>query len=356
MVRDLFLLRGIPGIGKSYWVSENGFEDYTISSDALRLNYPMTTTPDGRKVITQLYDTQVWKELYDILEKRMLRGDKVIIIDATHNQLKYLTKYEMMSYKYGYNIKVVNFDIDIDLAKEQNATREGYKYVPESVIETMAKRIKDSNAELNNRYSVLNPDVAKNQIKAVLGQGKIKINEMINDVIFSGGKPVKVLCNYIPAANLLLNFDQRNRWHHLNLEDHVTEVYKELKDNYLLEVRIKEGKITRRQFDLLLLTALVHDIGKPWAAKEDVSGSKELHYMGHAEIGAEIWKSCIANRLDITQEESDFVRNLILRHDLGVEELKGDFFGLMLRKADTLAHRNPSKEEVIKIDKYLMEC
>lgn len=35
--KKLFLLRGIPGIGKSYWIKQNSFQSYTISSDELRL-------------------------------------------------------------------------------------------------------------------------------------------------------------------------------------------------------------------------------------------------------------------------------------------------------------------------------
>ena len=33
----LTLLRGCPGVGKSTFVKEHGLEDYTISTDALRL-------------------------------------------------------------------------------------------------------------------------------------------------------------------------------------------------------------------------------------------------------------------------------------------------------------------------------
>lgn len=36
-MRTLVLLRGLPGVGKSTWIKEQGLEPYTLSADQIRL-------------------------------------------------------------------------------------------------------------------------------------------------------------------------------------------------------------------------------------------------------------------------------------------------------------------------------
>ena len=348
--RKLFLLRGVPGIGKSYWIKQNSFQPYTISSDELRLQYPMTTTPDGKKVITQLYDVQVWKQLYDILEKRMLKGDNTIIIDATHNSIKYITKYEYLAYEYGYEIVVVQFDNDLELAIEQNNNREGYKYVPEDVIQMMYKRIKDSQKELETRYQVMNPDVAKNIIKYLLSQPKIKVDDFVYETFDYEYSTIEFVSRYIPAACLLLNFNQRNRWHSMDLATHSSRVF----DDVVFNKNLLDNALGVRKAYLLCLAALFHDIGKPWSAIEDRTGNKELHFPDHQIMSAKIWKDLIAHHFDITQEESDLVYNWIIMHDQTIENIKNDLALLVLKKADAANHRNVNKEELATIEVYII--
>ena len=59
-MRNLFILRGAPGSGKSTWIKENNLEPYTLSTDALRLMYQSpVTTPEGTMAISQNNDTAV---------------------------------------------------------------------------------------------------------------------------------------------------------------------------------------------------------------------------------------------------------------------------------------------------------
>ena len=93
--RHLYLLRGIPASGKSTWIQENNLEPYTLSSDKIRLLFPQFG-----ESITQIYDTQVWNLLYELLEKRMQLG-LPIIIDATHYRKSFITAYNDLCDKYG---------------------------------------------------------------------------------------------------------------------------------------------------------------------------------------------------------------------------------------------------------------
>lgn len=36
-MRNLILMRGAPGCGKSTWIKEQGLEDYTLSPDNIRM-------------------------------------------------------------------------------------------------------------------------------------------------------------------------------------------------------------------------------------------------------------------------------------------------------------------------------
>ena len=83
-MRYLFILRGAPGSGKSTWVKENELDSYTISTDTLRLMYQSPVTNiDGTRAISQNHDTEVWKMVLDLMERRMDNGE-LAIIDATH--------------------------------------------------------------------------------------------------------------------------------------------------------------------------------------------------------------------------------------------------------------------------------
>ena len=83
-MRYLFILRGAPGSGKSTWVKENELDSYTISTDTLRLMYQSPVTNiDGTRAISQNHDTEVWKMVLDLMERRMDNGE-LVIIDATH--------------------------------------------------------------------------------------------------------------------------------------------------------------------------------------------------------------------------------------------------------------------------------
>lgn len=311
----------------------------------------MTTTLDGKKVITQLYDVQVWKQLYDILEKRMLRGDNTIIIDATHNSLKYITKYEYLAYEYQYEIVIVQFDNDLELAIEQNSNRKEYRYVPEDVIQMMHKRIKDSQKELETRYKVVNPDIAKNMVKSLLSQPKIDVSSFIDEIIDYEYDTINFVSRYIPATKLLLNFNQKNRWHSMNLADHTTCVF----EHIIFSQYPWRKALGARKLSLLCLAALFHDIGKPWTAIEDRTGNKELYFPDHPIMSAKIWKDLIAHHFYITQEESDLVYNWIIMHDQTIENIKNDLALLILKKADAANHRNVNIEELKTIKTYIIE-
>lgn len=146
-MRQLILLRGVAGCGKSTWLKNHALEQYTLCADDIRLLFQgPILTPDGGTAITQKNDSQVWKFLFELLEQRMSRGE-FTIIDATHSRAAQINDYRKLAEKYRYRVYVVDFsDISLAEIKERNAKRlqfpnEMHKYVPEFAIENMYTRI-----------------------------------------------------------------------------------------------------------------------------------------------------------------------------------------------------------------------
>jgi predicted kinase len=146
-MKNLVLMRGIAGCGKSTFLKNNNLEKYTISADSIRLlvQSPIQM-PDGTDGISQFNDNYVWKLIMELVEKRMERGE-FIIIDATHSRTQDYKKYKNLTDKYKYRVYALDFtDIPLEEVKRRNKNREEYKFVPEDVLEKM-----------NARFEVLEP-------------------------------------------------------------------------------------------------------------------------------------------------------------------------------------------------------
>ena len=158
-MRNLFLLRGAPGAGKSTWVSENNLDGWTLSTDNIRLMCESPETKiDGSKCISQKNDGFVWDLLFTLLEKRMENGE-FIIIDATHYKAPLINQYNDLVDKYRYRVNVVDFsNISLEELLKRNKER-GYKSVPESTIRKMVVALEDK-SEIKSAYKIISPDDA----------------------------------------------------------------------------------------------------------------------------------------------------------------------------------------------------
>lgn len=141
-MRKLFLLRGLPGCGKSTWVKMMNLESYTLSSDKLREMYAgLKYDVEGNLGISQKRDKIVWSTLYEMLEARMERG-LTTIIDSTNISEKTLNKYQKVAEKYNYKTYIIDFTFfPVKTCIERNKNR-GYQQVPEDVIYRMADKLK----------------------------------------------------------------------------------------------------------------------------------------------------------------------------------------------------------------------
>ena len=121
------------GSGKSTFIEENHLEDFTLSSDELRIKMTGFDMSENGLVISQKKDRQVWSTLYTMLETRMEMG-LFTVVDAMHLRTRDFKKYKELADLYGYGIYVKRFEVSLDELLQRNAERESYKQIPENVI------------------------------------------------------------------------------------------------------------------------------------------------------------------------------------------------------------------------------
>lgn len=158
-MRNLIILHGIPASGKSTWVKKNELEQFTVSSDALRLLYAgVEYDLEGHQRISQKADKKVWNELYSIVENRIKDG-QLTVVDATHISEKSISEYKKLAKKYNYRITIVRFNVSLEEALKRNSEREEYKQVPEKVIRDMYERSKQ---KWNGNYEIVDAEDSAN--------------------------------------------------------------------------------------------------------------------------------------------------------------------------------------------------
>jgi predicted kinase len=141
-MRYLVFLRGVPGSGKSTFVSENNLIPYTISSDKVRiLLKPPVLSVTGRFMLSQKINPRIWGLIYSVIKCRMEDGE-FTILDATNAGNADMSKYRKLVKTYRYKAFCVDFsDVPLEIAKERNMKRPAYEIVPEAVIDEIYSTI-----------------------------------------------------------------------------------------------------------------------------------------------------------------------------------------------------------------------
>ncbi|MGG4105239.1 RNA ligase [Paenibacillus lautus] len=156
IIRNLVLLRGAMGAGKSTFIKENNLEQFVLSADEIRLLFQTPVmTEEGKFAINSKHDGKVWKLLFELLEERMKRGE-FTIIDATHAKQEMISQYKSLAQQYRYRVHVVDFsDVPLETLLEQNRMRDEHKHVPEHVIMNAHERMQTE--RVPNWVNVIKP-------------------------------------------------------------------------------------------------------------------------------------------------------------------------------------------------------
>lgn len=157
-MRKLVILRGAMGCGKSTFIKEHNLENFTLSSDQIRImfNSPQMNI-NYREEIPQFNNKKVWELLHFILEERMKKGE-FTVVDAVHaNCSESLTIYKKFAEKYRYRMYIVDFtDIPKEEVYKRNLNREEYKIVPEYSIDRVYKVF--SKEKISSAFKIIKPE------------------------------------------------------------------------------------------------------------------------------------------------------------------------------------------------------
>ena len=180
-MKKFVIMRGLPGCGKSTFIKENHLENYTVSSDSIRLLVASTNMGiDGSIGISQREDKWVWEKIYEILEIRFSHG-LFTVFDATNIKTADLNRLYQLAIPYGYDVFCVDMsDIPVSVAKERNRMRETEKQVPDFVIEKMYNKLISS--QIPRGIKVLHKDNTKELFYEMKNLSDYKKVNIIGDI------------------------------------------------------------------------------------------------------------------------------------------------------------------------------
>jgi predicted kinase len=175
-MRKILFTRGVSGSGKSTVLNELNLTAFTISYDNLRLLYsnPIMEA-SGKITINQNVSPKVFELVYELLEKRMSRGE-TLVIDGTHAQQRDWQVLLNYANNYQYEIACLDFTkIDFEKIKIQNSLRPIYSIVPESVLMRQKENLEKS---LPNNIKKIYIDDSKKYIEEVQNFLEPKLNNL----------------------------------------------------------------------------------------------------------------------------------------------------------------------------------
>lgn len=158
--KNLWIMCGIPGSGKSTWCSKAAKKPGAIrvSRDVIRFNM----LEEDEDYFAHEFD--VFREFIKQINEGLV-DEKVedIFVDATHLNEKSRNKVlDRLINLDGVAINVVNFLIDFDLAWERNNLREGLAVVPYGTLCSMNKAFNPARkGEKYNYNNIININVTK---------------------------------------------------------------------------------------------------------------------------------------------------------------------------------------------------
>lgn len=199
-MRDLIIMRGCPGSGKSSAIKENNLEAYTLSPDVLRL---MLRAPelniDETVGVSQKDNALVFEIMDTMLVNRMKTGSPTII-DATHCSSqkwhsRQMNRYKELAKRYKYRLFYWEPERqDLEVYLQRNETRPSLDCVPEHVIRTMYNNwvntkmpsgiTKLDKLEFRNDFEGLNKDLSETYDKVICVGDLHGCNTVLEELIY----------------------------------------------------------------------------------------------------------------------------------------------------------------------------
>ncbi|MEI0517385.1 RNA ligase [Brachyspira murdochii] len=176
-MKVLIITVGAQGSGKTYTIKKAKLENYSVSSDSLRILYS-GIFPDGENglSISEKDNSYIWNNLIlSILENRFRLGLFTILDSTGLFNLKSITE---LAKKYGYRIAAVLFDnVSLKECIDNVRNREVGNNISEEVIKDFFMRMKDFKLSGANIYKASDYDSAETALLEASKWDSFYLNE-----------------------------------------------------------------------------------------------------------------------------------------------------------------------------------
>lgn len=136
MSRNLYIMVGIPGSGKSYWLHNNAMSSLIVSRDDIRDSW----MKENDKYFD--HEKDVFKEYIATIQDYLWVGSDVdVYADAT--QINAISRFKLLSNLEldGVDVHAIFINTPVEKCIVNNLQREGLKRIPEEAIKDFAKRL-----------------------------------------------------------------------------------------------------------------------------------------------------------------------------------------------------------------------
>ena len=140
-MKAFLILQGAPASGKSTFIHENDLDEYTVSSDEIRIEINgIGVDEDGNEFIPQTNHKRVWATVKARLASMIDAGSPVVVLDATNAVYANYKEYGQYAIEHGYTPYIVDFTgVGPEECKRRNRMRT-FREVPEFVIDRFYER------------------------------------------------------------------------------------------------------------------------------------------------------------------------------------------------------------------------
>lgn len=334
MEQRFLMLVGLAGSGKSTFAKEamEGRADIVyLSSDSIRKE--LTGDENNQDVNGEVFNQMAFRT------KEALKSGKHVIYDATNISRK---KRKGLLQQIPKKVKkvAVYMDTSLNEIKKRNLSRE--RVVPEKVIHRMHKAL-----QVPIYSEGWDNIVIHHSDETMMNQLDKRFSDIVRAGVLFGREGYELmpfLATYFDEFFGILDMPQDSKYHGFSVSRHTYYTYKYVLDNYKTEDETEK--------ELMLWTALLHDIGKVFCKSfinRKGGETRYANFIGHDNVGSQIAINLL-HRMNFTDEFIHTVVTMIQFHMFLVDEKANkekliDYVGQdifekleFLREADSQSH------------------